>query len=125
MDSKKWSDGLTTTFVVVMGLIAILGVGLLSGFVYTLVIGYTHDVAVDAGLESIGAEGEANRTVNYSEIFYNMSTIWSNFVTNIASSLNTVTGLIPLIAIILIFGGAGFLAYKGYKKYKGGGDTSY
>lgn len=109
MDNFKIRQGIIGSFVMLAGLVALVGGVYLAQYIWSIVLGSVFYAVNNASLTVTSATNTHLGTLETS--FFSNSTLINNGVTFAA-------GLIIVGVVLVVFGG---LIYAGYKKVKGGG----
>lgn len=112
MDMSKIGDNIKKAFLVLVGIVGIVGALFLGLFLTALVIGVIFGTVLDG---SISVDSATNTTLT------NVQGNFSSTVSDITSSASTAGGLIPVAIVLIVFAGLVVLGYSGYKSYKGKG----
>lgn len=118
LSGKAIGKGILEAFAVVGAVVAVLAGLFISLYVVTIVLGALFNLTSTTLPISTAA----------ATYLTNISTAFFTVANSLLSAVTFAGTLMPIAIVLLVFAGAGFGVYAGYKKYKkskGGGDMGY
>lgn len=119
MDGSKVSKGIMGAFLMLLGLVAVVGGLFLTQYIYAIILGSVFQVVQNG---SLPVTASTTTFLNTTESSFFSVTGYIN------SGAAFAGGLIAVGVILIVFGGfvaLGYGAYRKYKKGRSGGDMGY
>ena len=112
MDMDKIGQNIIKAFMVLVGIVGVIGGLFLGLFLVALILGVIFGTVLDG---SITVDSNTNTTLTQ------VQGNFSSTVSDITSGAGIAGSLIPVAIVLVVFAGLVYLGYKGYQKYKSKG----